>query len=78
MALPGPLGGLTAEVRFSPNPADTTPGELFDQDDLISMRIFSQQFEYDVGKCAYGVKRHTPLTVKDVLTYVWGYAAGRY
>jgi hypothetical protein len=70
--------GLTGVVGFSPNPADTTPGEALDEDDLISMMIFSQQWEYDVGKFARGVKRPTPLTVRDVLGYVWGYAAGRY
>jgi hypothetical protein len=70
--------GLTGPVSFSPNPVDTTPGEPFDKDDLISMRIFSQRFEYDVGKCAYGVTRPAPLTAGEVLAYVWGYAAGRY
>ena len=70
--------GLTAEVSFSPNPADTTPGAPLDKDDLISMKIFSHRMEYDVGKFARGTIRPIPLTAQDVLAYVWGYAAGRY
>lgn len=83
---PGPLArlypdhwvGLTAQVSFSPNPADTTPGAPLDRDDLISMKIFSHQRDYDVGKFARGTIRPIPLTAQDVLAYVWGYAAGRY
>lgn len=73
--------GMTARPAFTPA---GDPGDV--GDDLMSLTIFSNGLQYDVGRNHRGwagnvrvpVPRLQPLTVGEVMRYVWSYAAGRY
>ncbi len=66
------VGMIQAPV-FTPAGDPTNLG-----DDLMSLTIFSHRREYDVGTKSYGTPRPQPLTVREVMRYVFSYSAGRY